>query len=873
MILARLLLFLCVAFSARYTFAGEVEWKTHADAGRAASERGDYRAAVTQHEAAVKEARGFGTEDIRFLTSEWYLASGRAALGDYAEAERIFRRLLEIAERKFGTEHEHIASVLGGLASVYVRQGRYVEADALYKRAIAVRERALGENHLDFAEVLYSSAEVSVQLARYSEAEALLKRALTVAEKTLSADDPSYALGLNRLAWVYTLEKRDAEAEQLIKRTLAIWEKAYGPEHPKVASAMGVLGWLYIKARRYAEAEVLLERIVPIYEKAYGLEHPDVATALNNLAFLYEKQGRISSALDASRRATPILTKRFAMGNFSERLGVVAEQRTRSFGFEQHVKMLFAINATTSMTPNEGVLNVEEAFEVAQLARASDTAEQVARMAARYAAGNDVLAQITRQRQDLAAIWESIDATLLREAAKPTSQRAATVETVLRDKQARALAEIADLDVRLKRDYPQYGDLTNPKPISLATVRNLLSADEALVVYVATFDGCFVWVVRKNTFQFSRLRVTRQTLDESVRKLRAQLDPSITEPERILSKLFDVVAAHQLYKDILADAEPLLVGVRHLIVVPDGALQSLPLGILVTEPRAKPLTSPDEYSDVAWLVKKYAITTLPAVNSLQALRAFAKGAPASEPFSGFGDPVLEGQGVGERRAGIATFFARGPVADVNEVRKLEQLPETASELKAIAASLKATDGSLYLGNRATEAQVKGLDLRRYRNLAFATHGLMSGDFKGLAEPALVLTPPKEGTEKDDGLLTASEISQLKLNADWVILSACNTASADGTPGAEGFSGLAKAFFYAGARSLLVSHWAVPSESTVALTTGMFAAYTKGASKAEALRRSMLTLMQRRDKPQFAHPMFWAPFVVVGEGNAEWAVGR
>ena len=138
---------------------------------------------------------------------------------------------------------------------------------------------------------------------------------------------------------------------------------------------------------------------------------------------------------------------------------------------------------------------------------------------------------------------------------------------------------------------------------------------------------------------------------------------------------------------------------------------------------------------------------------------------------------------------------------------------------------------------------------------------------------LVLTPPEKGSEPDDGLLTAGEISQLKLDADWVVLSACNTAAPDGTPGADGLSGLARAFFYAGARSLLVSHWSVSSDAAVALTTRMFDESSKGVPKAEALRRSMLALMANTDKPYFAHPAFWAPFVVVGEGNAEWRATR
>ena len=133
----------------------------------------------------------------------------------------------------------------------------------------------------------------------------------------------------------------------------------------------------------------------------------------------------------------------------------------------------------------------------------------------------------------------------------------------------------------------------------------------------------------------------------------------------------------------------------------------------------------------------------------------------------------------------------------------------------------------------------------------------------MTEPALALTPPAEGSELDDGLLTASEIALLRLNADWVILSACSTAASDGTPGAEGLSGLAKAFFYAGARSLLVSHWPVGVHSSLLLTTLMFEETAKGASKAEALRRSMLAVMRSKDHPQYAHPAVWAPFVVVG----------
>jgi len=202
------------------------------------------------------------------------------------------------------------------------------------------------------------------------------------------------------------------------------------------------------------------------------------------------------------------------------------------------------------------------------------------------------------------------------------------------------------------------------------------------------------------------------------------------------------------------------------------------------------------------------------------------------------------------------------------IREAARVPETADELRAIAKVLNAGDGAVFLGNQATERAVRNTDLSDSRVLAFATHGLVAGQISGAAEPALVLTPPAVASAEDDGLLTASEIARyLKLDADWVILSACNTAAGD-KPGAEGLSGLAKAFFYAGARALLVSHWSVPSDSSVKLTTRMLAeaAENPGIARAEALKRSMLALMNDPDNPHFAHPMFWAPFVVVGEGG-------
>ena len=271
------------------------------------------------------------------------------------------------------------------------------------------------------------------------------------------------------------------------------------------------------------------------------------------------------------------------------------------------------------------------------------------------------------------------------------------------------------------------------------------------------------------------------------------------------------------------------------------------------------------------MVNRYATTVLPSVNALRALRRIAAPAHASQPLIGFGDPLL-GAGAGTWR-GVELFdLAKDGRTDVNALRRLPRLPETADELRALARHVKADETALHLQAAANETNLYELDrsgrLKDFRIIAFATHALMAGEFEGANEPALVMTPPEEAGERDDGLLTASEIAGLNLDANLVILSACNTAAPDGTPGAEGLSGLAKAFFYAGTRALLVSHWAVFSEATQRLITGIFAVASAepGITRAEALRRSMLALMADADYPYYAHPSFWAPFILVGEGG-------
>jgi CHAT domain-containing protein len=223
-------------------------------------------------------------------------------------------------------------------------------------------------------------------------------------------------------------------------------------------------------------------------------------------------------------------------------------------------------------------------------------------------------------------------------------------------------------------------------------------------------------------------------------------------------------------------------------------------------------------------------------------------------------------------------LAGGRTADLAQLRMQAPLPETADEVCAVARSVGADVTEMRIGARATETEVKRLsasgELAKYRILHFATHGTLAGQLSGTNEPGLILSPPATATNEDDGYLSGSEIASLKLDADWVILSACNTAGGAGEgEAAEALSGLARAFFYAGTRALLVSHWEVDSHAAVKLVTGAVGALAKdpGIGRAEANRRSILAAMADTTRPanwvSAWHPSVWAPFVVVGEGGA------
>lgn len=458
---------------------------------------------------------------------------------------------------------------------------------------------------------------------------------------------------------------------------------------------------------------------------------------------------------------------------------------------------------------------------------------------------------------------------------------------------------IRSLSRTIDRDWPQYRAIAFPEPMTIEQTQKLLEPHEAALVMAPTTTGTHIFAITGDRVEWHMASINFFELYPKTRRLLwfagAAVRATPSEEKEWLASVdgglngFDRDTAYALYRQLIEPVEPVLRGKRVVYVAAGDPLQTLPLSILVAAPPTGRDDDPESLRQTRWFGDAVALVGLPSPQLLGSKRVGSSNMAPTQ-FVGFGDPQLLGEGetrsgrrqrpASSRQANQSSngggMLGGSQLADPEVLRRFAKLPGTGNELRSIAALFEPGQAATYLGGDATESRVRSLDLSRFRIIEFATHGLLARELGKDSEPGLVLTPPVVATSEDDGFLTAPEVATLELNADWVILSACNTSGGQDFS-STGLSGLTRAFFVAGARSVLVSHWPVRDDVAAILTanTVRLSEAANHLSRAEALQQAIREVRNtiRYDglnadglNETWSHPNAWAPFSLLGQGG-------
>lgn len=583
---------------------------------------------------------------------------------------------------------------------------------------------------------------------------------------------------------------------------------------------------------RWSEAEALLLASIQAQHALYGDSRSE-GLAYMALGRVRAGQGQGTKALEAFRKGFEI------MGNLGG-----------GIRFEDAAPFFKTSQAEAEANPARKQQILAEMFSAGQLVRGITAAQSMSLAAARLAAGEDAVGNLIRQLQDARQERDALREKLTLVQAEPGVLAPQVSE--LEKQWDASSARVADLERQVQAAAPRYNQVID-RPVSVEDLIGVLRPGELLVQILVGPKSSFGFIADAKGISGYGIDLSESQALELVNRLRKPLDAvDVTQK-------FPVDEAFALFKRLFGPVQDRVSASRHIIAVPSGPLLNLPLGILVTAQPDWVLQA--DYSSIPWMARKHAITHAPSVQSFVNLRTAVRPSRAPAGFIGFGDFVPHGDADAVMAALDLPKTCR---EEAHLLANLPELPNTGRELREVAAMLHAPEKSLVLGRAFTEAAVKKAKLDDYRIIYFATHGLLPQKLRCLPEPALVVSMSSREGEASDGLLSTSEVIGLHLDADVVVLSACDTSGPAAGMGGEALSGLARAFLYAGARSLVVSQWEIPEKSTVKLMTMCFEQLKDtNLTLSEAMMRAQAALIEN---PTFSHPLAWGAFVVVGDGG-------
>lgn len=777
--------------------------------------------------------------------------------GKYPEALLSLERARALAH-DFGdllTEQNN----LGQLATLWLRQDDYGQALALYQRGFEIAKEINADG--DAARHLGNLGWVHFLLGNFTAAVERYHEAFALAVK--SGDKGNQASLLIDLGKVLAAENHADQAAIKYEEALKIGNDT--SNRAIQSTCLNALGSLYVQTGDYEKARTFLEGALKL---AHDMAAPvPQITSLNSLGQLRLRQNQLQPALESFEQARQIaLSINYLRGVWEANAGLAATYEKLNQLDQAQAHYRLAIEAMegvrarlageeekagffqdkVSVYKKQIALLVDnskpgynaEAFHYAERARARAFLDLLAEAKVTVASTTDP--NLLKRHDELQQRVSQITGQLIKERSLETSKQDKARIGELEKGLGRADAELGDWLRELRHRNPRYAALKYPAPVTLSEAQRLLDDKTILLSYSLAEPESFLFAVSRDDFQVKRVP------SESSLRVRVQrLLKSIT------NKNYPDVEGYRreasiLSRELLQPVGQMLAGKKALVIIPDGALHRLPFDTLFL-PGVKPPRG--DLRQLPYLIRRFAISYSPSASVLAELQNQRREA-APKGFMGFGDPAYE---LKPERAIMSTLRSPG-----GERLNFQRLPHSRNEVQGIAQLFANDDQQIFLGAAANEENVKGSErLSQYRFVHFSTHGYINEirpRFSGL-----VLSLTANNPKSEDGLLSAYEIFNLKLNADLVVLSACDTGLGKEVRG-EGLMSLTRAFMYAGTPSVVVSLWNVNDESTADLMIRFYRHLRKnGTSKSEALRQAQLETINDN-----GFPFFWAPFVLVGK---------
>ena len=715
----------------------------------------------------------------------------------------------------------YVGRDIGNLGVVYACVGDMTEAINYYTQALEISADPRNADSGSLVSVLTNIAEAN--LTNYAEALPMLERALA-----LSQDIKNPRMKMRVLMGLGALYQQNGDYAKALERAKAALQIAQqtGVAVPE-GNSWNLLGRIFYSMSDTVQAVEAHRRALSIGERT---STPQVTwQALAGLAAVFEKQGKLEQAVQHYRHAIEIIEDvRKRIGISEDRAGFLANKINI---YEKLIALLIPAKGKTIQPA------ASEAFHYVERARARAFLDLLAE--AKVEVEQNTAPDLTKRQQQLQQRISQFTTQLIKERSQETSKQDKAKIAELEKSLSQADIELADWLRELRGRNPRYAALKYPEPVTLAQIQALLNDDTLLLSYSLAEPQSFLFAITRNDFQVRRLP-PETTLREGVKKLLAAItDKNHPSPDEYR------LQAVRLTRHLLLPVSQMIAGKKALVIVPDGALHRLPFETLLLPGT----TARGDLRQLPYLIRHCAISYVPSASVLAELHKEQR-AVAPKGFIAFGDPIYKQL----PESVIASTLRAAGAGRLN----FQPLQHSRAEIDGIAKLFAEDERAIFFGEAANEENVKAQErLGHYRMVHFSTHGYVNETrprFSGL----VLSLPSGKLASTEDGLLSAYEIFNLKLNANLVVLSACETGLGKEVKG-EGLMSLTRAFMYAGTPSVVVSLWNVNDESAADLMIRFYRNLKTGMNKGKALRQAQLETI--RDN---GFPFFWAPFVLVGK---------